>query len=100
MNQVLMKALIDGAAVLIGSMFNTAARKGLAIMLLVCAVVFLGWFNFAADAKHSREVDALKGEVKEVREELRQCNADRAALAVKFAQLETRFELFAKTKKK
>lgn len=100
MNPLLMKALIDGASVLIGSMFNTAARKGLAIMLLVGCVLALAWFNFATDAKHSREVDALKSEVKDVREELRQCNADRAALAVKFAQLETRFELFTKTKKR
>ena len=100
MNPLLMKALIDGASVLIGSMFNTAARKGLAIMLLVGCVLALAWFNFATDAKHSREVDTLKSEVKDVREELRQCNADRAALAVKFAQLETRFELFTKTKKR
>lgn len=100
MNQLLMKALIEGAALLIGSIANTAAKKGLAIMLLLAGTLALAWFNFAADARHSREVDALKLEVKDVREELKQCNADRAALAVKFAQLETRFELFAKTKKR
>lgn len=94
-----MKALMEGTALLIGSVFNTAAKKGLAIMLLICAVLALGWFNFAADARHSREVDVLKGEVKDVREELRQCNIDRALLAVKVAQLETRFELFTKSKR-
>lgn len=100
MNQLLMKALIEGAALLIGSIANTAAKKGLAIMLLLGGNVALAWFNFAADARHSREVDALKGEFRGVQTELKQCNEARAALAVKFAQLETRFELFVKSKKR
>lgn len=99
MNPLIMKALVDGATVLIGSIFSTAAKKGFAIMLLVGIAVALAWVNFNADARHTQEVAALKGEVKDIREELKQCNADRAMLAVEVAKLKTRFELFTKQKR-
>jgi len=99
MNPLLMKALVDGATVLIGSIFTTAAKKGFAIMLLIGIAVALAWVNFTADARHVAEVATLKTEVKDIREELKQCNADRALLAVEVAKLKTKFELFAKAKR-
>ena len=99
MNPLLMKALIEGTAVLIGSIANTAAKKGLAIMLLLGAVVGMAWVNFSADNRHTVEVTALKSEVKDIRSELNQCNEARAALAIEVAKLKTRFELFTKSKK-
>lgn len=99
MNPLIMKALVDGATVLIGSIFSTAAKKGFAIMLLLGIAAALTWVNFNADARHVAEVATLKSEVKDIRDELKQCNADRAALAVEVAKLKTKFELFAKSKR-
>jgi len=99
MNPLIMKALIEGAAVLVGSIVNTAAKKGLAIMLLLGVIAGLSALMFVADARHSGEISTVKNELKDVRTELSQCNADRAALAVEVAKLKTRFELFTKTKK-
>ena len=99
MHPLIMKAIIDGATILIGSIFTTAAKKGFAIMLLVGVVVALVWMGNNAVKKHAAEVVVLKGEVRDIREELKQCNADRALLAVEVAKLKTRFELFTKQKK-
>ena len=85
MNPVIMKALIEGAALLVGSIMNTAAKKGLAIMLLLGAIIVLGWLVL----KTTEKVDAMEAKME-------MCNADRAALAVKVAALETRIELLNK----
>lgn len=99
MNPVIMKALIDGAAILVGSILNTAAKKGLAIMLLISGISALTWLVFETDARRRADVRELTTKVEAVELKLEQCNADRAALAVKVAQLETRIELITKTKK-
>ena len=96
MNPLLMKALIDGATVLIGSIANTAAKKGLAIMLLLAGVVTLAWLVIETDNRRKEDARELTGKIEAVEAKLEQCNADRAALAVKVAQLETRIELFTK----
>ena len=93
---VLMKALIDGAAILVGSIANTAAKKGLAIMLLLAGVVTLAWLVIETDNRRKEDARELTAKIDAVETKLEQCNADRAALAVKVAQLETRIELFTK----
>ena len=94
-----MKALIDGAAILVGSIANTAAKKGLAIMLLLAGVITLGWLVMETDARRRADNRELTAKVEAIEEKLEQCNADRAALAVKLATLETRIELITKTKR-
>ena len=96
MNPVIMKALIEGAALLVGSIMNTAAKKGLAIMLLLGAIIVLGWLVLETDARRRSDNRDLTAKVDAIETKLEMCNAERAALAVKVAALETRIELLNK----
>lgn len=99
MNPVIMKALIDAGALLVGSIANTAAKKGLAIMLLLMGIITLGWLVIETDNRRRSDSRDMAAKIDAVEAKLEQCNADRAALAVKVAQLETRIELITKQKK-
>lgn len=98
MNPLLMKALIDGAAVIIGSVVNTAARKGLAILVLLLVVFSLaGCISFLWGKMERMELD-FEGKIERnnrewktaldtARMDWRNCEERREALAVEVAVL-------------
>lgn len=98
MNQILMKAIIDGVAVLVGSVVNTAARKGLAILILLLVVFSLAgcisllWGKIERmELEFERKIDRNNREQKLAldlaRIDWRNCEEKREELAVEVAVL-------------
>jgi len=98
MNPILMKALIDGFAVLVGSVVSTAARKGLAILILLLVVFSLAgcisllWGKIERmerdfENKIERNNREWKMSLDTARQDWRNCEEKREVLAVEVATL-------------
>lgn len=96
MNQKVMDAMFTGLAGLVSAFFNTAAKKGLAIIILVVVIATLTGLIVIMDRRQQAiaKETAAKFEVFETKLEM--CNAERAALAVEVAGLRTRIELITR----
>lgn len=88
-----MDILWKGLAGLAGSFLNTAAKKGLAFMLLILVVGGLVWALFEVDARHGREVAKLEDRVLNLEVKYEICMEEKAKQAGEIAALKTAFEL-------
>lgn len=96
MNDKVMEALMSGFATLLNSLFNTAAKKGFGISLLLVACGFLVWFVFEIEGRRREDRKELEAKIDKVQSDLDTCNAARMEQAIKIARLETRIEVAGK----
>lgn len=99
MNQIIMKALITGAAGLVAAFFEKAKKQGLSIMLLVLVSVGLLWAMREGERECAAEMKALRRQMEarqldwmnalnQSRIDLIQCDEKREQLALRVAVLE------------
>lgn len=98
-NERFMEVFWSGVAGLVGSIFKTAASKGLGISVLVIALSGLVWFVFEIESRRQEDRRELEARIDSTQADLDTCNLQRMEQAVKIARLETRIELL-NTKKR
>lgn len=93
MNPLIMKALLEGAALLIGSFARTAATKGLSVILLVLGFGGAVWFatwqraQFLEIIEHNKT--ECKTEIDSLEKRLEHCEEIRRQHEIRLAVLET-----------
>lgn len=93
MNPLIMKALLEGIAVLISSFVRTAASKGFSIMLLTLGFIGVVWF---ADWQRGQLLEVVRetktecrSEIENLEKRLEHCEAVRREHEIRIAVLET-----------
>lgn len=104
MNPLIMKALFEGFAVLIGSFVRTAASKGFSIMLLVIGFGGVVWFASWQRGQMLEEIRETKtecrSEIENLEKRLSHCEEQREKQAIDIAVMKVEIRALTASKKK
>ena len=104
MNPLIMKALFEGFALLIGSFVRTAASKGFSIMLLVIGFGGVVWF---ASWQRGQMLEVIretktecKSEIENLQKRLSHCEEQREKQAIDIAVMKVEIKALTAVKKR
>lgn len=104
MNAILMNALLKGLADIIAALTRTLAKSGLAIILLFCGILSIGYFSFFQYGQFREAIKESKAEcdakIIALSGRLDTCEAERMRQAIEIAVLKVEIKAFTSVRAK